>query len=201
MGCWVRVGSVSSSVLPFSSRMANRMRYTENELIKNEPSFSSFQDITLLLLTYNLSACRPDDLNRPAHPQNAIFFNEVFASVAEPPDILAFSFQEVVDLEKRRVMTKSVLLNAASQRKQDALSERVTGNYKRWHDKLVQVVRTAYGPLGIEYEVVHVESLVGLFSCVFVKKTDRFRVTDVMVMSIKRGLGGRYGNKVCLRFH
>lgn len=169
--------------------------WVENELIKNEPSFSSFQDISLLLLTYNLSACRPDDLNRPAHPQNAIFFNEVFASVAEPPDILAFSFQEVVDLEKRRVMTKSVLLNATSQRKQDALSERVTGNYKRWHDKLVQVVRTAYAPLGIEYEVVHVESLVGLFSCVFVKKTDRFRVRDVMITSIKRGLGGRYGNK------
>lgn len=167
----------------------------ENELIKNEASFSSFQDISLLMLTYNLSACRPEDLNRPNHPQNALFFNELFGSVSEAPDILAFSFQEVVDLEKRRVMTKSVLLNAA-QRKQDALSERVTGNYKRWHDKLVQAVRTAYVPLGLEYEVVHVESLVGLFSCIFVKKTDRFRVRDVMVTSIKRGLGGRYGNKV-----
>ncbi|KAH6890093.1 Endonuclease/exonuclease/phosphatase [Coprinopsis sp. MPI-PUGE-AT-0042] len=129
-------------------------------------------------------------LEPPNHPQNAQFFNEVFGSVSEPPDILAFSFQEVVDLEKRRVMTKSVLLNAA-QRKQDALSERVTGNYKRWHDKLVQVVRAAYAPLGLEYEVVHVESLVGLFSCIFVKKTDRFRVRDVMITSIKRGLGGR----------
>jgi len=46
------------------------------------------------------------------------------------------------------------------------------------------------------YSVVYTESLVGLFSCILMKTSERFGLRDVAVTTIKRGMGGRYGNKV-----
>ncbi|EAU82410.2 type I inositol-1,4,5-trisphosphate 5-phosphatase 11 [Coprinopsis cinerea okayama7 len=167
--------------------------WVDNELIKNEGSFSTFHDITLLMLTFNISASRPDALN--TDPGNQEFFNEFFASVDQPPDILTFSFQEVVDLENRRILTKSVFLMTTG-KKGDALSDRVTGNYKRWYDRLVLALKTQYGPMGLEYDMVAVESLVGLFSCTFVKKSSPpLMLKDIAMTFVKTGFGGKYGNK------
>ena len=166
----------------------------DKELSKNETSFSSFREITALVVSWNCDSARPDSLNDD--PINRDFFHEVLNSVHPPPDIIAFGFQEVIDLESRRMAAKNVLLGG-KKKPDDALSDKVTGAYKRWYDRLVIAVRSAM-PRDVEYSVTHTESLVGLFSCVFVKNTERSQFTDVTVTTIKRGMGGRYGNKVCL---
>lgn len=161
--------------------------------MQNESSFSTFQDIRALVVSWNCDAARPDSLN--GDPRNSSFFSEVFSSVPAPPDIISFSFQEVIDLESRKMAAKNVLLGG-KKKDSDALSDRVTGAYKRWHDKLVSEVKAAYGPLGVEYTAVNTESLVGLFSCIFLRNTKEFVCREKQITAIKRGMGGRYGNKV-----
>lgn len=51
-------------------------------------------------------------------------------------------------------------------------------------------------PKDVPYSVVHTENLVGLFSCVFVKSSEKAAFNDVAINTIKRGMGGRYVNKV-----
>jgi hypothetical protein len=160
--------------------------------VKNESAFSDFQDVTALVVSWNCDSARPDYLND--EPRNANFFTEVFDSTTTPPDIISFSFQEVIDLESRKMAAKNMLLGG--KKKDDALSDRVTGAYKRWHDKLSSVVKEKFGPLGVEYTAVNTESLVGLFSCIFLKNTKEFVCRDKSITAIKRGMGGRYGNKV-----
>lgn len=46
------------------------------------------------------------------------------------------------------------------------------------------------------YHLLHTASMVGLFSCVFVKASQRNHIRNVSAAEIKRGLGGLHGNKV-----
>lgn len=76
------------------------------------------------------------------------------------------------------------------------MSGKVSKHYKLWHDHLVLAVRVAM-PATCPYTVVHTENLVGLFTCIFVKSTEVTALKDAAISTVKRGLGGRYGNKVC----
>ncbi|TFK28598.1 DNase I-like protein [Coprinopsis marcescibilis] len=165
--------------------------WVDNELMKNENSFSTFQDLTALTVTYNCDAARPENF-LTGDIRNQEFFNDVLRSVDNPPDLLSFSFQEVIDLENRAMMTKAVL---NSGKKGDPLSDKVTGAYRRWHDRLVAAVKTAYGPMGLEYDVLHTESMVGLFTCIFIKRAEGIVLREVAGASVKRGMGGKHGNK------
>ena len=175
----------------------------ENEMQKLERSFSSFRDVTALVMSWNCDASKPDSLHGSL--ANANLFDDVLTSVDEPPDIIVFGFQEVVDLESRKMAAKNMLLGGATKKKHHdevvtgvacsstGLSEKVTGAYRRWYDLLVREVRAAIPK--VSYTVVYAESLVGLFSCIFIKTSERFALRDVAVATIKRGMGGRYGNK------
>jgi hypothetical protein len=46
------------------------------------------------------------------------------------------------------------------------------------------------------YHLLHSASLVGLFTCIFVKSRLRDRVKSVHAVEVKRGMGGLHGNKV-----
>lgn len=48
---------------------------------------------------------------------------------------------------------------------------------------------------GASYSKVQSEQLVGLFSCMFVKSSERNSLRDVNITTVKRGIGGIYGNK------
>jgi Endonuclease/Exonuclease/phosphatase family 2 len=65
-----------------------------------------------------------------------------------------------------------------------------------WHERLVQAVRLAM-PVDDPYVVAHTDNLVGLFSCIFVRQRQRHLLRDSAITAVKRGMGGRYGNKVC----
>ena len=138
-----------------------------------------------------MDAAKPDTLTGP---ENQTFLDDVLHSV-DSPDIIVFGFQELIDLESRKMAAKTVLLGGKKKLADGSMSEKVSRSYKMWHDKLVLAVRLAMPP-DCPYTVVHTENLVGLFSCIFVKASERKAVSDASVMTIKRGIGGMYGNKV-----
>jgi hypothetical protein len=160
-----------------------------------ETSFSSFRSLTVLVVSWNCDSARPDSLT--GEPENFNFLNDTLHSVDHPPDVIVFGFQEVIDLESRKMAAKNVLLGGKKKGEDGGLSEKVTGAYKRWYDRLIIAVKTAM-PKDTPYSVVHTESLVGLFSCIFVKSSERATFDDGAITTIKRGMGGRYGNKVCV---
>ena len=144
------------------------------------------------MVSWNCDSARPDSLN--GDPQNCNLLNDALHSVDSPPDIIVFGFQEVIDLESRRMIAYNVLLGG-KKKTDDGLLEKVTGAYKRWQDRLVLAVREAM-PKDVSYCLTHSESLVGLFSCIFVKSVEKPTFDDVSITTIKRGMGGWYGNKV-----
>lgn len=148
----------------------------------------------MLVCSWNCDSSRPDSLS--GDEANFNFLNDVLHSVEDAPEVIVFGFQEVIDLESRKMVAKNVLLGGKKKPEDGGLSDKVTGAYKRWYDRLVLAVKAAM-PKDAGYSVVHTESLVGLFSCIFVKSSERSTFDDVSVTTIKRGMGGRYGNKVC----
>lgn len=69
--------------------------------------------------------------------------------------------------------------------------------YQAWADKLGLAVRQNC-PADEPYVKVHHEQLVGLFAAMFVKASVRDSLRDVSVSTVKRGIGGMYGNKGAL---
>lgn len=164
----------------------------ENEIQKSESEFSSLRDLTMLLVSWNCDSARPDSLT--SDHASFDFLHDTLTSV-DTPDIIAFGFQEVIDLESRKMTAKNVLLGGKKKSEDNGLSDKVTRAYKRWYDRLAAAVRAATP--NCPYTCVHTENLVGLFTCIFVKSCEKTRLNDVAVTTVKRGMGGRYGNKVC----
>lgn len=51
-------------------------------------------------------------------------------------------------------------------------------------------------PADEPYQLLHTASMVGLFSCIFVKTSQCDYIDHVNAAELKRGLGGLHGNKV-----
>lgn len=185
----------------------------EAEVQKREAEFSTFRDLNILICSWNTDAQKPEALTGSA--ENVNFLENVLHSV-DSPDILVFGFQELIDLESRsltasecgyalsvvwRLMTmglvETVLLGNQMKKNDGVISEKVSRSYRMWHERLIQAVRIAM-PVDDPYVVSQSESLVGLFSCIFVRQRQRHLVRDSAITTVKRGMGGRYGNKVCL---
>lgn len=163
--------------------------------MKREHEFSTFRELKVLIISWNLDSAKPDTLT--GTPDNVNFLHDALSSV-DSPDIIAFGLQELIDLESRKMAAKTVLLANKNKNNQDALSQRVTSAYKKWYDRLIYAVRVAMPP-DCPYTVIHTESLVGLFSCIFVKESEKATLKDAAITTVKRGMGGRYGNKVCFK--
>lgn len=161
------------------------------ELMTREDEYSSYRDLRTLIVSWNVDANKPDALI--GDPSNIDFLKEVLTS-ANSPDIISIGFQEVVDLENRKVTAKSVLLGNKTKAHDGTMSQKVSTSYKKWYDHLVLSVRLAHP--GTPYHVIHSENLVGLFSCIFVKASERTSIKDTHLNVIKRGMRGNFGNKV-----
>lgn len=86
----------------------------ENEMQKRETEYCSFRDINVVLCTWNAGASRPSDLGRGSLPEHN-FLENVLRSM-DNPDIVVFGFQELVDLENKRLTasTNHFLANLTS---------------------------------------------------------------------------------------
>lgn len=69
--------------------------------------------------------------------------------------------------------------------------------YRAWRDYLTGCLDQSTADAEA-YTQLHTSSLVGLFSCVFVKVTSRSRIRDIQAAEVKTGMGGLHGNKVSI---
>ena len=96
-------------------------------------------------------------------------------------------------------LPETVLLGPSKKKLDGTVSEKVSRHYKLWHDKLVVEVQRAFPTES--FVVQHTENLVGLFTCVFVRRTVIYptqsttAVSDVAITTVKTGMKGMYGNK------
>lgn len=88
-----------------------------------------------------------------------------------------------------------------SKKKEGTDQERMSHQYRDWRDFLVRSLDD-YMPREELYHLLQTATLVGLFTCVFVKSGIRDRVSNLSVGEVKRGMGGLHGNKggIMVRF-
>lgn len=89
-------------------------------------------------------------------------------------------------------LKESMFMGRKSEKK---LNENITQRYKLWHDKLKKIIRE-YASNENLYEIVSSENLVGLFTCIFAKKSEFKSIRDTDIAIRKTGLKGLHGNKV-----
>ena len=46
------------------------------------------------------------------------------------------------------------------------------------------------------YVLIHTASLVGLFTCIFVRERESSSIREIQAAEVKTGMGGLHGNKV-----
>lgn len=163
--------------------------------------YCTFHDMSALVVTWNAGACKPTDL------QEHEFFQALLQS-GNAPDLISFGLQEIVDLENKKLTASkySVLVwlrrlmyfeeSFFKGKSKDALGhEQLSSAYRSWRDHFTKCIET-YLPVTDHYVLLHSASLVGLFTCIFVKTSHKMKIRDLEAKEIKLGLGGLHGNKV-----
>ncbi|KAI2609274.1 DNase I-like protein [Hypoxylon sp. NC1633] len=169
--------------------------FLENEMKSLDTQYCKFEDIRLLAMTWNAGASTPNSLRYSE--SDAVFVQNMLQS-SDSPDILIFGFQELVDLEDKTATAKRFF----KPKKKDASDqERMSHQYRDWRDFLVRSLDD-YMPAEHLYHLLQTATLVGLFTCIFVKATLRDRIRNLSNAEIKRGMGGLHGNKgaIIVRF-
>ncbi|KIM20483.1 hypothetical protein M408DRAFT_12984 [Serendipita vermifera MAFF 305830] len=173
--------------------------WIDTQMLAREASFCTFRPLQMLICTWNIDAAKPDNLTGT---NNVTFFQRFLAAPAlegTRPDIIVFGFQEVIDLEDKKLTAKTVLLGSGKKRTDGTISAKVSRHYRLWHDRLAAEVQRAYP--SESYIVQHTENLVGLFTCIFVRRSVAHptsttkAVRDIAITTIKCGMNGMYGNK------
>ncbi|PVF99182.1 hypothetical protein CPB86DRAFT_783977 [Serendipita vermifera] len=173
--------------------------WIDSEMLTREQSYCTFRPLKLLVLTWNVDAAKPDAL---VGSKNGTFLQNFLANPALEgglPDIIVVGFQEVIDLEDKKLTAKTVLLGSTKKKTDGTISEKVSRHYRLWHDRLVAEVHRAYP--AESYIVQHTENMVGLFTCVFVRRSvahptpSTKNIRDIAITTIKCGMYGMYGNK------
>ena len=164
---------------------------SENLMQQRDSEYCEFRELSARVMTWNAGASKPTTLRHSEQDRN--FYRELL----EPggaPDILVFGFQELVDLEDKKITAKSIFKR--KKHKETSEHEHMSHQYRAWRDHLIRVL-DEYSP-GQNYVLLHTANLVGLFTCVFVKASERANIRDVCAAEIKLGFSGRVGNKGAL---
>ncbi|OLL21796.1 putative inositol polyphosphate 5-phosphatase [Neolecta irregularis DAH-3] len=156
--------------------------WLETEMQRHDHEFCDFRDFNALFCTWNAGASKPNDLN---NSHDSTFFQSLFSSI-DSLDLIIFGFQELVDLENKKLTAKSLLKS----KKKDAnqMHEHMSHQYRLWQDRLVQQVKISM-PANEPFTLIHCSHLV-----------ERSRVRNLSATTVKTGLGGLHGNKGALIF-
>ncbi|KAH8591489.1 putative PI phosphatase group protein-like protein [Bisporella sp. PMI_857] len=166
--------------------------WIETQMHSQEGEFCELETIRTLVMTWNAGASTPYHLQHS--DQDATFFRNLLASSGSP-DILVFGFQELVDLEDKKTTAKSFFKTKKKDPSTDL--EKMSHQYRDWRDFLTRCLDD-YMPSKDLYHLLYTSSLVGLFTCIFVKSTLRERIHSICGAEVKRGMGGLHGNKGAL---
>ena len=167
--------------------------WIEADMQDRDVEFCQFREIKTLIVTWNAGASTPQSLRFDEKDSN--FFRKIIQP-EDPPDILVFGFQELVDLEDKKLTAKSFFKGS---KKKDTSNDpdHMSRQYRAWRDYLVQLLEEEM-PQTQTYQLLHTANMVGLFSCIFIKSAQHNRVRDLQCGEVKRGLGGLHGNKGAL---
>lgn len=82
----------------------------ENDVQNHDTDYCSFREIKVVVVTWNVGAATPANVRYEQKDSN--FFHEILQT-HEPPDLLVFGFQELVDLEDKKLTASpfSMLIN------------------------------------------------------------------------------------------
>lgn len=162
--------------------------WIESEMQGRDVEFCTFREVRAAVVTWNVGASTPYDLRKD-------FIGDAIHA-EDPPEILAFGFQEVVDLEDRAVTAKSIL--GFGKKKDTVKNEQHQSRvYREWRDYLSSAINR-YTSAQYSYSELQTSSLIGLFQCVFIRQEERPNVRNLQAASVKLGLKGHYGNKGAL---
>ena len=166
--------------------------WLETAMQQRDVEYCHFREVRASIITWNVGASNPLDI-RNDFIRDAIH-------VENPPEIIIFGFQELVDLEDRAVTAKNIL-GFGKKKKDTAQQERISKVYREWRDFLGRSINRYMGAEA-SYTELHTSSLIGLFLCVFVRQDQRRNIKGVNAANVKCGMGGHYGNKgaLILRF-
>ncbi|KAI9664263.1 MAG: hypothetical protein M1831_002442 [Alyxoria varia] len=165
--------------------------WIDDEMQLHEGEYSKYKELTALIMTWNAGASKPMDLRHDQKDSN--FFRDLLQA-QHPLDILVFGLQELVDLEDKKLTAKSFF----KKKKEDTYGqEHLSRAYRAWRDHLTRCIDEHLANAD-PYALLHSASLVGLFTCVFVKASLRPRIREVYATEVKTGMGGLHGNKGAL---
>jgi hypothetical protein len=165
--------------------------WLETLMQQRDAEYCEFRELSATVMTWNAGAVKPTTLRQT--DQDRKFFQDLL-SPENPPDILVFGFQELVDLENKKITAKSFFKK--KKHKETTENEHMSHQYRAWRDHLIRVL-DEFSPKQ-NYVLLHTANLVGLFTCVFVKASERANIRDVCAAEIKLGFSGRVGNKGAL---
>ncbi|KAF5974899.1 inositol polyphosphate 5-phosphatase [Fusarium coicis] len=166
--------------------------FLEDSMKSKDTQYCDFDEIRALFFTWNAGASTPSSLRHSGG--DSTFFQDLVQSSGSP-DILVFGFQELVDLEDKKLTAKRFLKPKKKEAGTD--QERMSHQYRDWRDFLMKTLDD-YMPADDLYHLLHTAPMVGLFTCVFVKATLRDRIRGLQGAEVKRGMGGLHGNKGCV---
>lgn len=173
------------------SAPGSKLTSVETQMQQRDSEYCDFRELTTKVMTWNAGAVKPTELRHNEQDQN--FFRELLQP-EDPADLLVFGFQELVDLENKKITAKSFFKKKKSKDTQE--QEHMSHQYRAWRDHLIRVL-DEHCPRQ-NYTLLHTANLVGLFTCIFVKGSERTKIRDVSAAEIKLGFSGRVGNKGAL---
>ena len=165
--------------------------WVEATMNEKDADYCTFRDIRAAVITWNCGAASPLML------RTDFIADAIHATEPEPPEILVFGFQEVVDLEDRTVTAKSIFGFGKKKEHKTATDQQHQSKiYREWRDYLSRSI-AKYIPQH-HYTELHTSSLIGLFSCIFIRTTEKPHISNHAMSNVKCGMGGHYGNKGAL---
>lgn len=134
-----------------------------------------------------MDSLRPECINERL--ANVSFIHRWLSSTSA--DLIIIGLQEVVDLESKTGMGKSLLKKSNSLSDPAAKQEQ---SYQAWQNKFIQSLKESESHIGA-YRLLCRQSMVGLFLCAFAREDLLPRISSVSIEKVKTGLGGLHGNK------
>ncbi|KAF9197891.1 hypothetical protein BGZ49_001483 [Haplosporangium sp. Z 27] len=162
-------------------------------MVDRSKEYCQWRDIKVLICSWNIDASKPTAQDANGGADRKLFESWLTSMDQEgPPDIISVGFQEIVDLESKKMTAKSLLKGSKR-----AETETISKQYKRWQIYLTEKIQDLYRPMGINFKLLECSNLVGLFSCVFVRdrELENIRSEWTHVDMVKTGLKGYHGNK------
>ena len=91
---------------------------------------------------------------------------------------------------------ESILKGKSKNKPTTATQEKMSRQHQVWQEKLVSALRLATSPDEEQYVLLHSATLIGLFTCIFIRQREKPKVRKLSATEVKTGLRGLHGNKI-----